>query len=257
MVMGRLLLKPKWAGLTLAVIAAVVLCLFAARWQWDRYQFKVDRKERVEQALAAAPQPIASAADAEIDEWTVVAATGRFDAENQIVILGRSQGGAAGVQVIAPLVLADGSVIVVNRGFTANGSGTVDPAAIAAPPPGAVTVIGPVRPSQKQGAFGAADPATGDLDVMNRIDLDRIAKQLNAPVAATYIEADSTSPDLQPVALPTPSLGNHLSYVGQWILFAILAVVGWWVLVRRGLASERKAANGVSSKQPAVEPTAG
>jgi len=37
----------------------------------------------------------------------------------------------------------------------------------------------------------------------------------------------------RPVPLPTLDEGPHLSYAGQWLLFTLLAGLGWGALVRR------------------------
>jgi cytochrome oxidase assembly protein ShyY1 len=229
--MYRFLTRPKWIGFLLLVVAVMATCLFAARWQWDRYQFKVDRRNAVEAALEAEPTVVASASELSAIEWTVVTLTGTFAADQQIVIRNRSQGGQPGVHVVAPLVLADGSAVLVNRGFL--GASSADDAVAPPSPAGPVTITGPVRPTQVRSGLEVSDPATGTLTIMNRVDIARIAQQSPLSLAAGYVEADSAPAGLVAVALPSPDLGSHLSYTGQWVLFALLAAVGWVVVVRR------------------------
>jgi hypothetical protein len=38
---------------------------------------------------------------------------------------------------------------------------------------------------------------------------------------------------LSRIAEPTFSNGSHLGYVGQWVLFSLCALGGWFAIVRR------------------------
>jgi cytochrome oxidase assembly protein ShyY1 len=236
--MYRFVAKPKWVAFTVLVLAIAALCGAAARWQWSRYQFKVDRRDQVEAALLAAPLPVTSIDAFPSDEWTMVSLTGTFAANQQVVIRNRSQSGQPGVHVVAPLVLADGSAVLINRGFVAAPS--AEDAVVPAAPSGQVTIVGPVRPSQRRSGLEAGDPATGTLLALNRVDVARISEQTSLRLAPGYIEADAAPAGLVPVDLPSPDLGSHLSYTGQWVLFGLLAIVGWVVVVRRSAQSQAR-----------------
>jgi cytochrome oxidase assembly protein ShyY1 len=148
--------------------------------------------------------------------------------------------------VLTPLLLDDGTAVVVNRGFL----GFDRAGAIVAPgaPSGPVTVEGLLFPSQTRGRFGPTDPSEGSLDVLARVDLDRFEQQLEVDLLPAYVQAVTTTPPEAPagedaaqlVALgpPTPDLGPHLSYAAQWAIFTAIAA-GGYVLLLRKVARER------------------
>ena len=50
-----------------------------------------------------------------------------------------------------------------------------------------------------------------------------------------YIQLESSNlfeNDVIPIPLPVISNGPHLSYAIQWILFALLLPIGWYVLLK-------------------------
>jgi cytochrome oxidase assembly protein ShyY1 len=143
-----------------------------------------------------------------------------------------SQNGAAGYDVVTPLTLQDGRVVVVNRGFLPLAEPL--PADIAGRQ---VTVTGRVRVSDTK-QFGEIDnSAQSDLIEIQRIDLQILDDVIDGDVLDVSIDAlESTPPDdprLAPVAEPTLSSGPHLSYTVQWILFSVCAVAAWALLIRR------------------------
>ncbi len=84
--------------------------------------------------------------------------------------------------------------------------------------------------------MGQVEPE-GVLEVVSRVDIDRLAQQLPGEVAPVWVqalEADDATQDL-PVAVPEPDFtdsGPHLLYAIQWFAFAIIGVVGFFFLIR-------------------------
>ena len=178
-------------------------------------------------------------------EWTTVTATGTFDPSQQVLIRNRSYQGQPGYHVVTPLEQADGTALLVNRGWVPleGDDGELD---VPPPPAGDVTVTGHVRPSQRKGRFfSPTDPADGTLDQLYRVDVPRVAQQVPYPLLPVYVELISLDPPAgeasgagstvaSPVPIPPPEQddGPHLSYAGQWVLFAACAVAGWVIVVR-------------------------
>jgi cytochrome oxidase assembly protein ShyY1 len=146
--------------------------------------------------------------------------------------------------VLTPVVTDDGPAVVVNRGWVplvddGNDADTDDdPRAAGATPDDDVVVVGRLRPTQQRGSIGPRDPDEGELAVLARVDLARLATQLPYDVAPLYVELEQQVPPQPgelpvPVELPDLDEGPHLSYAGQWFLFSALEVVGWVVLVRK------------------------
>jgi cytochrome oxidase assembly protein ShyY1 len=95
-----------------------------------------------------------------------------------------------------------------------------------------VTVVGRVQPTQD-----APMPQPGDLPAGQVTDLDVGLVARGAQSYPGYVDLVSSDP-AQGVGLmswPVPDLseGNHLSYAMQWIVFALIAVGGFVLLVRR------------------------
>ncbi len=110
-------------------------------------------------------------------------------------------------------------------------------------------VEGRVRLSQERGLLGPSDPADGRLDSLARTDVQRIDQQTTLNLAPVYIEMTdaltaagaSIQLDAQrdtnfaaPTPLPPPELnaGPHLGYAVQWFSFALVAVVGYTLVLR-------------------------
>lgn len=232
-------LRPKWIVGHVIAIAAVVVFGFMASWQFSRLDEKRDRNDQIR---ANADLPPAAIADlegiptGELD-WRRVRERGRYDHGGEVVIRSRSHDGVSGYHVVTPLRLDDGTALLVNRGWVPLTVGEQRPIPPASPPTGTVTVEGLLRQTQTRSGFAAADPATGRLTDMNRVDVDRIDQQLDYQVFDLYLQLEEQAPaqsDL-PVIVDPPSLdeGPHLSYAVQWILFAVVVVVGYPLLLRR------------------------
>ena len=165
-------------------------------------------------------------------EWRRAGARGIYLADEQVVLLNRSQGGVAGVDVVTPLELDNGSVIIVNRGFIPLDSPVPDP------PAGRTQVVGTVRAFEKARAGEAGDPA-GERTEFFRLDYSRMDDQIDQPILGFVLDMTASEPaddpSLTPVAAPSLSEGPHLSYAIQWIIFSAAVMVGWALAVRRSV----------------------
>lgn len=246
----RFALRPKWVIRHVAVVALVVAMVLLGLWQLRRLDEKRDYKALVE---ARQDVPVADVldvvpADATVHDDAVdailyreVVATGSYEDGDTVVVENRSLNGASGAWVLTPLRLPDGSAVVVNRGFIGfDRTGAIQPPPA---PEGEVTVDGLVFPSQRRGRIGPTDPGEGKLDVLARVDLDRLDAQVGYDVLPAYIQlvesdpeevpASADDPDLVALGPPEPTEGPHLSYAVQWFIFTTIAVVGYGLLLRR------------------------
>lgn len=254
--MHRFLLRPRWLLFHAVVAVGVVGMVMLGFWQRNRLEerqaFNAVVEARASEPAAPVEQvvgPPGAEADPTAIDWRSVTASGRYLADEQIVIVNRSQGGQAGVNVVTPLELADGRLLIVNRGFVP-GAGNEVPM----PPDGAVELLGRLRQSQTRGFGGLSDPE-GELTEMQRIDIERMAEQLPAAPVPVYL--DLVDPDQQlPVPIPAPVLdeGPHLSYMFQWWFFAACAAAGWVVAVRRSIRTNRLNAAGERTAQGSPSP---
>ena len=113
---------------------------------------------------------------------------------------------------MSPITLVVSTVVVVDRGFVADGL------SVPAPPTGEVHVTGRLR---RGGA----------------VDLDAISTTLGEDVAPMYIELLESDPDEPDTVRPIPftdlSSGPHLRYALQWFAFSGCVVLGWLVTIRK------------------------
>lgn len=171
-------------------------------------------------------------------EWRSAGARGTYIGDEQVVLLNRSQGGVAGIDVVTPMLLDNGTVLMVNRGFL--------PLAAVVPdaPTGTVEIIGTVRGFEEPRSGQAGDPP-GERTEFFRLDRQRIDDQIDLPLLPFVLEMRISSPAddamLSPVAAPSPGEGPHLSYAIQWIIFSAAVVIGWVLAVRRSIAARDRA----------------
>jgi cytochrome oxidase assembly protein ShyY1 len=224
-------------------------------WQLRRLEERRDFNARVESRIDEPPMPIGDVTAGVVDalEWRSVEATGEYLPTEQLLVVNRSLQGSAGDIVVTPLQLPDGRILLVERGFAPLG---VDPAEIAPAPAGTVEVVGRLRPPEVRRRGQLSDPPTGELDEAQRVDIERLAPQLPGPVVPAYIELVSSEPAPAgpfPQLLPEPELseGPHLSYAGQWFLFAAAVVVGWVLAVRHSIKARRAGAAKPTAASPA------
>ena len=258
--MYRFLLRPKWIGFHLLVVAGIVAMVNLGLWQLRRLDARRDFNSRVETRSALPPEPlddVLASGPPEAIEWRVATAAGSYLHREQLVLVNRSQFGRAGQDVVTPMELADGRILIVNRGFT-----PLDAEAPPAPD-GVVTITGRIRLSQERRTGQLSDPARGDLTEVQRIDVPRLSAQLPGDVVPVYVDLIASEPaeaEGLPAPVPRPPLGEgpHLSYAIQWFIFSACAVVGWFLAVRRSAlsAAGRRARPG--SRVPVVDeaPTA-
>ena len=261
--MYRFLFRPRWILFHLLCIGAVVAMINLGFWQLRRLEERRDFNARVESRIDEPAMPIDDVTEGEIEEleWRSIAATGEYLPDEQLVVVNRSQQGSAGDIVVTPLQLTDGRILLVERGFVPLG---VEPDEVAAAPTGTVDVVGRLRPPEVRRRGQLSDAETGDLTEAQRVDIERLAPQLPGPVVPAYIELVSSQPAEAspfPIPLEQPELseGPHLSYAGQWFLFAAAVVVGWVLAVRHSVKARRGGASTpkASSPAPAGEPAAG
>jgi surfeit locus 1 family protein len=239
--MYRFLLRPRWILFTLAVVVAIVAMINLGFWQLrrldERREFNAAVEDRIDRPAVAIDELVpadAEVGDIRLDdvEWRPVEASGRYLGDQEVRIVNRSQGGRAGDNVVTPLQLDDGSILLVARGF-------VPLAEAATPAPsGEVTVEGRLRRSQVRRTGALSDPGTGRLTEAQRVDIPRLEPQLPGDAVPMYIELTASQPAEsgvfpEPIAEPELGDGPHLSYAVQWFLFSTIAAVGWVLAVTR------------------------
>nr|WP_283251156.1 SURF1 family protein [Rhabdothermincola salaria] len=243
----------------LFVAACVVAMVAAGIWQLDRLDERRAANRLVVAAQEERPAPVtelvpegtsASADDVDAVQYRTATVTGTYLVDGQVLVRNRTYEGAPGYWVLTPLVQADGTAVVVNRGWVPFDVQPDGPWDRFAPPAGPVTVTGLVRPPQVRDTGGIVsspeDPAEGVLRTLSRVDVARLDQQVDVALLPLYLDLraqEPPQPESVPVPVPAPQLdeGPHLGYAGQWFIFAALTVVVYPLLLRR-VARNRAAA---------------
>lgn len=231
------LLTRRWIGyLTLAVVFAAA-CVGLGFWQFARLDEARMHIARIDANYDAAPVAIdlvlADSDSFDVSQtWKPVVASGQYDVANQILVRSRPLDGQIGFEVLTPLVLTDGRVFIIDRGWIPSGETTAEPGNVPDPPQGEVTVIARLKPPEP--ALAGREAVDGTVPT---IHLPMI-RTLVGPetIVGAYGTLDSESPAVAEMPTPPqkPALdeGPHLSYALQWLLFAIMGFVGLGLAVR-------------------------
>jgi surfeit locus 1 family protein len=227
------LTKAKIAALVAFDVAALLFVAFLVSltiWQLHRRDWKLDLIARVEARIHATPVP-APAADkwarvsAATDEYRRVTASGRWLEDRSALVHAATDFGQ-GYWLMTPLRQADGTAILVNRGFVPTDKRAES--SWQARGEDAITVTGLLRISEPRGGFlRDNDPATNRW--YSR-DVAAIAASRGLQMTAPYfIDAERTASDR---ALPIAGLtvvsfsNNHLLYAVIWGILAVMAAAG-------------------------------
>jgi surfeit locus 1 family protein len=109
---------PNWVLLPGLVLAVAVL-LGLGWWQWSRHLDAQALERQYDERLALPPQPIATTSDTEgVDlDFRRVTVVGTWDPEHALTIVSRVRDSQLGEELVEPLLLADGSAVLVDRGW--------------------------------------------------------------------------------------------------------------------------------------------
>jgi surfeit locus 1 family protein len=261
--------------LTVAGTVAVlffVLFMALGTWQVERRVWKLDLIARVNQRVHAPPVAAPGPAQwpnitAASDEYRHVTAAGAFLDDSQTLVQAVTDLGA-GYWVLTPLRLADGSIVLVNRGFVpADARERVQPGAMVSPavaqppvtvsPPEAMSpaaptssapvakVIGLLRMTEPRGGFLRHNDPVANRWYSRDVQAIAAARGLTH-VAPYFIDAEAVPGDAQaaPAAnelavTPVPGLtvitfhNSHLVYAITWYTLALMVAIAIWLGIRR------------------------
>ena len=230
------LLRPRWLAGHLLAIVVVVGFVALGVWQLDRNQQKHDKIHAARAAYSApAPDVLTGAPPA---AGSRVEASGTYDRTHVVLLRDQIHNGNGGDDLLVPLRLADGSAVLVDRGWLESGAAANDTAA----PPGTVVVRGLVQSSRALSAQDEVTTTAGRLS-LPRVDLARIGRELpyrlrNVWILAQYQQPAPGAGDPALPQPPSPDQVNHMQYAIEWFAFALIPLIGWpivlWRVARRG-----------------------
>jgi surfeit locus 1 family protein len=231
-------------GLLVVAVVVAVVCVRLGIWQLDRSEGRRAANDRVRAGLQEPVAPLEELLNGAVAPedlaWRPAEVSGDYDPDEEVILYGRTQDGRPGDHVLTPLVLADGTAVVVDRGWIPFEPEQDPPVSgPAAAPDGHVTVTGAVL-APGSGAVAGETPtgATDPVTIVRQVDLGVLQRQVPYELAPVALQLREQRPE-QTAGLPEPALlpeldeGPHLSYAIQWFAFAAIAVVGYVLLVRR------------------------
>jgi cytochrome oxidase assembly protein ShyY1 len=238
--MYRFLVTPKWLAFAALMVLLAGVMVALGFWQLHRYHERDAVNARIDAAASGAPLPVGQVltgqAPPDSAAWTRVRVTGVYDQANEIVARERTVSSQVGYEIVDPLRMSDGTVVLVDRGWL---PAQVTRGALALPtvpaaPTGEVTVTGLVHLPESR-----ADTPTrtdGRLTV-RRISPAKLAAALPYPVLGGYVTVDSQQPAADPAFVGIPvdhqDSGMNAGYVVQWWAFALITVGGYAWVARR------------------------
>lgn len=227
----RFLISRQWAGYLALTIVFAVICAGLGVWQLARRAEAQAEISRVETNFDAEAVPVTEALPnldsfEESQKWLPVELTGTYLRDEEVLVRNRPLNINPGFEVLTPLLLSNGDVFIVNRGWVPTGEDQNAPDSVPAAPAGEVTVIARL----KQGEPSLAGrSATGNQ--IATINLTEIAERLGTDTytgAYGLMKSEDPATADRPTAVTRPvrDEGPHLSYAFQWFVFALMGFIG-------------------------------
>ncbi len=225
--------KEPWSFFkTIIALGLVLLCIWAANWQYTRGVDRHARNNVIEERIARSPIELSARdADPVNNEWQSVSVNGRFDSNQQILLRNRYSEGKYGYEVLTLFTSNSGEKFWVDRGWVQAGATATTPPVVTKVPEADVSITGRFRldSSLPRGSFfalpGDGQGLVSELNAQSQLDTEKF-----------YIDLLSGSdPSLTPAVpaqLPPLSDGPHMAYALQWLFFGGLIVYGR-ILIRR------------------------
>ncbi len=231
------------------MLAGIGLTIRLGFWQLDRH---AQRQEMISHIQTVQAMPVLDLnqnplpADLEKMEYRQVTAYGRYDFEHQVALRNqvrpRMTGTDPGIALVTPLILSDGQVVLVERGWIPLEFSTL-PSWRKFDEPGTVSVTGILRSSMVKAELGSAlidptlSPGQTSLNFWNLMNLSRLQEQLPYTILDMYIQqAPGTNLDTLPYRLMEPpdlDPGDHIGFALQWFFYAGLLFFGYPVWLKK------------------------
>jgi cytochrome oxidase assembly protein ShyY1 len=240
----RTLRQPRYAALSVLMLLVASICVLAGTWQITRLEQKISANDALRHNAHQPPAAVADVlpvtgakrpADHRI-QYRLVTATGSFDGSHQVLVRHQSVNGTTGYLVLTPFRTDAGTLLVV-RGFVAEDTSGTTPV-VPAPPVGRQQIRARVEPGDTKDDRSASLHGT-EVETINPREQ---AVRLGSPVFNGYAELTANQAGIGSLeTIPAPDLSNpaggavepqHVAYVIQWYLFAVLALAAPLAMAR-------------------------
>lgn len=227
--MLALLKTRRWVGFTVIVVVSIIGFGLLSRWQWSRADEQ--RAERLAISQAQVLQDVSSVDD--LEEFTRVRVSGAFNNQDTQLIRQRPLDGGNGYWVMTPLDTGGDKRIWVIRGWVGASTIASEVPEVPPAPAGTIVVNGAVRMFEAplDNVYGLPD------GVIARMSLNELTLPgFNSPTDNRVVQLISSTPSAEGIVIvPLPEVDEvqNISYAVQWILFALVAMIGWFIFLRR------------------------
>lgn len=233
--------RQRWWLVALAAAAGALLTARLGWWQLDRAGQKLalqaaqDERSR----LPAIENPAALATDAQAalaQHHRLVQLTGHWSTAHTVYLDNRQMDGRPGFFVLTPLMLGDGTAVVIQRGWMPRDFQDRSRVAAVPTPAGVVDLRGRIAPPPARlFDFGGVDSGA----IRQNLDLESFARETGLrlrPLSVLLADSPGTAGDGLRRDWPAPSSGaakNH-GYAAQWFALSalVVALYVWFQLIQ-------------------------
>jgi surfeit locus 1 family protein len=227
----------------IVLLAAVALAAATARlgvWQLDRAAQKTTLQAALDSRRALPPLPAAELATepmaAAAQHHRAITVVGRWLPASTVYLDNRQMNGRPGFYVITPLQLADGSAVLVQRGWLPRDG--QDRSRVVPPPTpeGATAIAGRIAPAPSRlYDLGADVPGP----IRQNLDIEKFALESRLPLRPlTIVQEDGPGTPADGLkrewSSPAATVHKHYGYAFQWFALCalIIGLYAWFQLIR-------------------------
>jgi surfeit locus 1 family protein len=229
----------------IVLVATLALAAATARlggWQLDRAAQKQSLQAAIETRGAAPPLAVAElardAAQAEAQLHRRVRLEGTWRADATVFLDNRQMNGRPGFFVVTPVLLDDGTAVLVQRGWLPRDPHDRTRVATLATPPGRIRLDGRIAaPPSTLMALGAEEAGP----IRQNLDPDAFAREFRLrlrPLSVSQLEpavgSDVDAELLRQWPAPAAGTDKHFGYAFQWFALSALTIglYVWFQLIR-------------------------
>lgn len=223
--------RPGWK-LTAFTLVFTPLLLWLGFWQLDREQEKITMQEDFD-ARTQRPAIALDSVDWNLPNelaYLKVNVAGAYDNEHSYLLDNRTYQGRVGYELISPFTAQSGMMILVNRGWIAQGATRAELPQIR-PVDGQVTITATVYVPLEEPFLLSSKPESGQTTwprVIQSIQVPQMEVELDRTLAPYTIRLQELSPGLEQSNWQTVNMApeKHRAYAVQWftMTFALLAM---------------------------------
>jgi cytochrome oxidase assembly protein ShyY1 len=215
-------------------LVLVAACLYAAQWQFFRGANQSATNKIIAANLDLPSLTMNDIADLDpvSNQWRKINLTGKFSQSNQELVRNRYYEGKFGFEVLTLFTATNGENFWVDRGWVAAGPNAATPPVVEPIASRSLEITARIRSEnlsrQLQGSFFVTRASSEKPE--------SIAKLQGIDANAYYLDLlGSPSGQVKPlteIELPELSNGPHYAYGIQWLAFALLTLIGRFLLFR-------------------------